>query len=198
LFAGLDEVDWASMEHAYGPAVEVPDLIRGLVSADPRVREVALDGMYGAVHHQGDVYECTLAVIPFLLEAAGSEAPGRAGVLRLLASIGGEEGNEDGHGKVTPGSRYAYARDGVAVGHSLYVRLLADDDPEVRAAATLPLPASRHQAADTLAALRERWPVEDDPDVRAALLAAAGRLCRRPGWVSGLDVMATARWLAGV
>ncbi len=53
MFAGgIDEVDWASMEHAYGPADDVPGLLRGLASADPAERERALDGMYGAVHHQ--------------------------------------------------------------------------------------------------------------------------------------------------
>jgi hypothetical protein len=62
------------MRHAYGPATEVPDLLRGLVSEDPATREIALDGIYGAVHHQGDVYECTVAAIPFLLEAAAVPA----------------------------------------------------------------------------------------------------------------------------
>jgi hypothetical protein len=41
----------------------------GLISDDPAVRESPLDGKYGAMHHQGDVYECTIASIPFLLEA---------------------------------------------------------------------------------------------------------------------------------
>jgi hypothetical protein len=80
------------MEHAYGPAEEVPDLLRGLVSGDPAVRELALDGMYGAVHHQGDVYECTIVSIPFLLEAvAHPELPGRGAIVELLASIGGAD-----------------------------------------------------------------------------------------------------------
>lgn len=99
VFAGLDEIDWIAMEHAYGPAGDVPGLLRGLVSADPAVREVALDGMYGAVHHQGDVYECTVAAVPFLVRAAACPGlPGRADVLRLLASIGGAERPSPPHG----------------------------------------------------------------------------------------------------
>jgi hypothetical protein len=89
LFAGLDEIDWAGLHHAYGPATEVPVLLRSLVDPDPAVRETALDGMYGAVHHQGDVYACTLATIPFLLRIAERPGvPGRPEAVRLLASIG--------------------------------------------------------------------------------------------------------------
>jgi hypothetical protein len=65
----LDDIDWRAMEHVYGPADDVTDLLRGLISDDPAVRESALTGRYGAMHHQGDVHECTIASIPFLLEA---------------------------------------------------------------------------------------------------------------------------------
>jgi hypothetical protein len=54
MFAGLDDVDWAAMHHAHGPATDVPDLLRGLLADDAQAREIALDGLYGAVHHQAD------------------------------------------------------------------------------------------------------------------------------------------------
>jgi hypothetical protein len=88
----MEDIGWDSMEHAYGPADEVPVLIRGLVDPDPAVRERALDAMYGAVHHQGDVYDCTPATVPFLLEALTTTGvPGRDGIAGLLASIGAAE-----------------------------------------------------------------------------------------------------------
>ena len=65
LFTGLDEIVWAGMHHAYGSAVEVPGLLRRLIDPDPAVRERALDYMYGVVHHQENVYPCTLATIRF-------------------------------------------------------------------------------------------------------------------------------------
>ncbi|MDN0196510.1 HEAT repeat domain-containing protein [Streptomyces sp. S.PNR 29] len=90
MFTGIDEVDWASMRHAYGSAEDVPGLLRGLASAERAEREIALDGMYGAVHHQGDVYDSTLACIPFLLTLiAREEVPDRDGIVELLVSIGG-------------------------------------------------------------------------------------------------------------
>ncbi len=92
MFIGIDEVDWASMEHAYGSAEDVPMLLRGLLSELPDERERALDGMYGAVHHQGDVYDSTLACIPFLFDVIGQAGlPDRGSVVELLASIGGTD-----------------------------------------------------------------------------------------------------------
>jgi hypothetical protein len=63
IFAGLDGLPWHDMSHAYGPAGEVPELLRGPADPDPAVRETALDAMYGGVHHQGDVYDCTLTAL---------------------------------------------------------------------------------------------------------------------------------------
>jgi hypothetical protein len=45
VFTGIDEVDWASLRHAYGSAEDVPPLLRGLASADAVERETALDGL---------------------------------------------------------------------------------------------------------------------------------------------------------
>jgi hypothetical protein len=33
VFAGLDEVRWGEMDHAYGPAVEIPDLLQAELAA---------------------------------------------------------------------------------------------------------------------------------------------------------------------
>lgn len=46
LLDGLDEVDWGSLHHAYGPATDVPGLLRALVdpaSAGLDLRRAAKD-----------------------------------------------------------------------------------------------------------------------------------------------------------
>jgi hypothetical protein len=89
MFDELFEVDWASTSHAYGPAEEVPGLLLALRSADEAQREKALSRFYSAVHHQGDVYPCTTASLPFLFELAEDAAtPGRGEIVELLVSIG--------------------------------------------------------------------------------------------------------------
>src|SRR6185436_9851956 len=77
-----------SLRHAYGSAEGVPGWVRGLVDSDPAVREESLDAMYGAVHHQGDIYDSTVAAVPYLIEALTTPGlPGRDGIAKLLASI---------------------------------------------------------------------------------------------------------------
>ena len=91
MFDGLHAIDWASMEHAYGSAEEVPGLLWALRSPDAEERHTALDRFYSAVHHQGSVYPPTAASLPFLLELAADHAtPDRAAVVELVVSIGRE------------------------------------------------------------------------------------------------------------
>lgn len=185
MFAGIDEVDWASMEHAYGPADDVPGLLRGLASADPTEREGALDGMYGAVHHQGDVYACTLACIPFLFELVAD--PGiqdRGSIVELLTSIGGIDLDEDDEEEldeeeIEGAANYAMAATAVTAGAGVFFELISDEDPGVRLAAPLALATLHGHPVRVLALLRERLPVEPDEEVRLALVEAAGRVALR-------------------
>ncbi|HZX97286.1 MAG TPA: hypothetical protein VFE90_22415, partial [Myxococcales bacterium] len=87
----LDGVDWSSMGHAYGPADDVPVWLQEMGSPDLEVREKAFGNFYSAAHHQGDVYPCTAASLPFLFALADDPAtPDRASVVALLLSIGRE------------------------------------------------------------------------------------------------------------
>ena len=186
VFAGLDEIDWHAMKHAYGPADDVPGLLRGLISPDPAVRETALDGMEGAVHHQGDVYDCTLASIPFLLEAAVRPGlDGRGEILGLLASIGGAEWDE-------PAGRsglYRRATEAVAAACPTFLELLADPDPAVRRAVGKALLVCHDNTARVVAAVERRIEVEPELDVRIALVAALGTIGKRAkaGALTGVE-----------
>ncbi|WP_105969355.1 PBS lyase [Streptomyces geranii] len=168
MFRGIDEVDWASMRHAYGSAEDVPGLLRGLASADPGERESALDGMYGSVHHQGAVYDSTLACVPFLLALAAREEVGdRGGIVELLLSIG-EAG----------GTRSAQAREAVRAGAEVFAELAGDRDTAVRRAAPTALVRFLDEPARVLAVLRQRVTVERDDSVLLALAESLGLFAR--------------------
>lgn len=194
MFAGIDEVDWASMEHAYGPADDVPALLRGLASADPSEREAALDGMYGAVHHQGDVYACTLACIPFLFELVVDPlVPDRGGIVELLTSIGGIDIDEEDINEAEASdeddaegaANYAMAAAAVSAGAGVFFALMADEDPGVRVSAPLALATLHGSPARVLTLLCERLTLEPDDEVRLALVEAAGRVALRHGPLAG-------------
>jgi hypothetical protein len=80
---GLDEVAWDRLNHAYGPGVDVPGLLRGVVEGDAD----ALGDLRTTIWHQGTVYEATAYAVPFLIEVLDAPGSDKAGVLRLLSAI---------------------------------------------------------------------------------------------------------------
>ncbi|MFE7899260.1 HEAT repeat domain-containing protein [Streptomyces sp. NPDC057424] len=172
MFRGIDEVDWASLRHANGSAEDVPGLLRGLASADPSERQTALDGMYGAVHHQGDVYDSTLACVPFLLAlAAREEVRDRAEVLELLVSIGDIGDARD--------DLAASVRAALRAHSDVFVRLAGDADAGVRRMVPGALVRFLDRPARVLALVRERITVERDDRVLLALAESLGLFARR-------------------
>ncbi|NJP44563.1 HEAT repeat domain-containing protein [Actinacidiphila epipremni] len=213
-FDGIGDVDWGALEHAYGSAEEVPALLVGLASEDAAERETALDGMYGAVHHQGDVYDSTLACVPFLFRIVRS--PGvadRADVLGLLASIGGADlehwardverwrradesgravgaGDRAGVGEEGDAGADARAREAVRAGRDCFAGLLDDPaDARLRGMAARAVVAFGDDGEEALRLLRGRLAVEPDPAVAASLVESLDALAvRHP--VVGPEVVA--------
>jgi len=88
VLAGLDEIDWAELKHAYGPAGDVPGLIRALASTEPDERERAQYALYGNVFHQGSRYEATGVAVPFLARlAVDPQVPQRDEIVLMLAAM---------------------------------------------------------------------------------------------------------------
>ncbi|MFF0772241.1 hypothetical protein ACFYUK_25370 [Nonomuraea wenchangensis] len=65
---GLDDVSWGDLEHAHGPADDIPGLLRELADGTEEWDEV-LDELFGDdLLHQGDCYEATAPALPFLTQ----------------------------------------------------------------------------------------------------------------------------------
>ncbi|MFE4664339.1 HEAT repeat domain-containing protein [Streptomyces sp. NPDC056716] len=201
MFTGIDDIDWASLRHAYGTARDVPGLLRGLASEDPAERETALDGMYGAVHHQGSVYDSTLACVPFLLTLAARETgQDRAGIVELLVSIGGgadDSGDTDdanGAAAVSGPAEELHARahDAVRAGAPVFARLAGDADAGVRRVVPRAVVGFLDEPARVLALLRDRIEREREDQVLIALAEGLGMFARRHPAYSGpaLDILA--------
>jgi hypothetical protein len=111
-----------------------------MASPDPEVREQAFSDFYSAAHHQGDVYPCTAASLPFLFEMADDPAtPDRAAIVELLLSIG-REAVERGDGLYfTPdGTESTAGADSTALMREraeAFVAYASDPDPRIRQAA---------------------------------------------------------------
>ncbi|MET9232637.1 hypothetical protein [Lentzea sp. NPDC003310] len=207
---GLDEIDWAALEHAYGAAEDVPDQLRALVSADDTERSDALGELFGNIYHQGTIYEATAYAVPFLLEAlTAPECEEQPHLLFLLASIvvGYDEmwlpgGLPIAEHRATAANEPAdedYAKnwvrayDAVRAGVPLF-RALLTSEPQVRCLAAYALAWFPEEAADSLRALA---PITADPDeaVAATASVAMGLLGGRPAFD---DTRPLARWGAAV
>ena len=70
MLAGLEMVDWAALDHAYGPADDLPQVIRAAASTDEEQAEAAVDELFSSVFHQGTVYSASVTVVPFVAELA--------------------------------------------------------------------------------------------------------------------------------
>src|SRR5215471_2299857 len=88
LLEKLDDVKWVELTHAYGPAGDVPGLIRDLSSHDPRDRQQAMHALYGNIWHQGTVYQASAHAVPFLAELLRSDdVPDKDEILLLLRAL---------------------------------------------------------------------------------------------------------------
>ncbi|MFF3302018.1 hypothetical protein [Streptomyces sp. NPDC002908] len=181
----VDTIDWSSMSHAYGAAVDVPVWLRGMASTDGEVRRKALDDYYGAAHHQGDVYPCTVASLPFLFALADDPTAGdRASVVGLLLSIGRESvGCDDGGIRFAPDGTISTAcTDGAVMMRdrsAAFVAYAADADPPVRRAAIPGLGLFLDDADRAVDAVRSRLPAEPGTVERLLVIETMAGLALR-------------------
>ncbi len=88
MLAGLDEIPWSTLKHAYGDAGDMPDLIRAVTSSDPDERAVAQDMLGMGAFHQGSLYSCTPFVVRFLLQIVQErDAPDKPWILQYVSRV---------------------------------------------------------------------------------------------------------------
>ncbi len=189
MLTSLDSVPWATLEHAYGPAVDVPDWLRGAASADEQVALEALDQLEAAVFHQGSWDTTTAKVVPFLVELVGASVRCTASIADLLARMSGghEDDGYNGHDPwvftSTPGPpTYPEAittLDAIDAGRREFVGQLGTEDPHLRASVGYLLGGMRFNA-NTCAALQRALTTENETFVQASLALAVGKLGQVP------------------
>jgi hypothetical protein len=165
---GLDQVDWAALEHAHGRATDVPVLLRAAGCDDPHARDLAFELLSETIWHQGTVYPATAPAVPFLyrlLEA--DEARDKTRVALLLATIAdGQTGADED---------LAATRRAVAGRLDLLYPYLRDREWGVRHAVARTIGRYPEVVVRLLPDLEAAYRREPDKHVRLALAWAVGQ-----------------------
>jgi hypothetical protein len=69
----MSTTDWKALEHAYGPASNMPELLANAEKASPpkNYEEEPWFTLWSSLYHQGDVYTASYAAVPILVGIAG-------------------------------------------------------------------------------------------------------------------------------
>jgi hypothetical protein len=102
ILSGLESIPWHKLEHAYGPATDVPHLLRVLASSDGELRDKAWYTLHGNLWHQGTIYEATAYAVPFFIRLIeGQSVPEKYRILLYLALLFNGRSYWDVHKELT-------------------------------------------------------------------------------------------------
>lgn len=101
----LSGAEWEELRHAYGPASDIPPLLRDLAELPPcdSAETEPYFTLWSSLCHQGDVYSASYAALPHLAMVCGKN-PGQAHWSILQLAIAIELSRLDGYGPAVPDS----------------------------------------------------------------------------------------------
>lgn len=186
----LDSVDWAAVEHAYGPAAEVPALVRDLTSKKAPERRKALATLGETINHQGTITPAAVAAAPFLVEIAlAADTKDRGPLLAFLANlaVGGDhiryvttgyETRDAAFEQAPADFPYKVIHLAIDAAAAPVAKLLDHKEAATRVGAAMLLAFLARHADASAAALRARLATETDDVAAASELLALGILDR--------------------
>ncbi|SCO90321.1 uncharacterized protein FRV6_14449 [Fusarium oxysporum] len=196
--AGLDSIDWSQFSHAYGPADNVPRLLKDLQSTDPKVYKTAFDKCWSNIYHQGSRYSASVEAVPFLYALIDSPATkDHESLLYLIVSLAIDHPDwaipngiaiqnwEKGIAEIEKPEYRDRATQGfkayqtVEQGLSSIVRFLDEDSASMRANAAHALAFFPLQSAASRVALLDLLSRETNNNVSATIILALAVLFAR-------------------
>ncbi len=182
--AGLDDVPWKSLTHAYGPAEDTPHLLRRLAEGD--ADEETWGELFASLTHQGTVYAASAAAAPFLIAltqvATGEDLHALLDMLEPIAA-----GASDEEPVAERCKRAAEA------GLARYVELLAHGNPTVRSLAAKLVARFPQRAKEWRAPLEGAIDRERDAAARVELITSYDAIVERDDLVAHERLRALAR-----
>jgi hypothetical protein len=173
---GLDNIDWATVEHYKGPATDVPKLLRDLLSNEKKIQSIAIMELFGKIWRHGTVYEATSKVVPFLYEILENPSCSeRFSVVWLLGAIANgrsyhQEHNPEKKDEVEKEMIWVKdARSAILKGVKTVLGLLGEKDKDLRLPVVLLLASLPEEAEQITPILSSMLSTEKNVEARAGL-----------------------------
>lgn len=183
--AGIADIPWPDLTHAYGPATDLPPLFPALLNAHHDRHEETWEEFWNLVMHQGTLYPATVAVIPLFIGWLDQPEVNVQGALWgfLTAAVTGNfqrEEREDDFYTSYYGAAYGEivqrVRQAVLAGLPKYIDMAQSQDETNRKAAYTLLAELPEAIPTTLPLLGERLQHEVSAELWGHLLKMHSRL----------------------
>ncbi len=189
----LFEINWSSLEHAYGSAENVPNLLIDLQSKDSEIRKHAYHELFGNIWHQGTVYSATAFAVPFLFELLDSPiTQDKDMLICLLASIASGSGyyqvhqpifkkwdsNVDKHENeiIQEESNVNAVRKAISPRFDTLLEHLSSKDSEIRLSIADATIYYREHSEKSISKLKEALKIETDEEVTEVIEESLSQL----------------------
>lgn len=178
MLEGLDKINWAKHKGAYHLKEKLPAYIRDLASDDFETREKAFDNVIEEINHQGSIYDATPYVVPFLIELLSIDSVQEKErllyqIFHLLNCCNDYLIHTRGIGEPSIQNCFLTYQN-LAEGVETFITCLDHPALEVRLSAVLTLSELKTQITRTRKALRKRYCIESDLELRAVFLVKLG------------------------
>ncbi|MBM82410.1 MAG: hypothetical protein CMJ78_17740 [Planctomycetaceae bacterium] len=173
----ISNVDWNSLEHAYGDAADTADHLRSLMDDNLEKRDAALEELFGSILHQGSTYDATVPAISILIEIAKARILGTEESLIFLSealnsTCDWDEWTEEELEYIQDKRIF----DTLTANRDLFFECLNDDNQKLRNLAANCLRFLPDDRGEVTNALRQRFDAEMDLTNRVTMVRAVVEL----------------------
>ena len=179
MFEGLDQVNWRLYRSAYGWDYSIPEMLQWLFEiSDEKQLLGAFHELFNAINHQGDIYDVTAAVVPFLIQLLDNPKYIRRNwiVSSLNELVRSCNVNIQGRTYLIALENEFATLKSIERGIPVYLRLLHDSDDNIRVLTAQLLISLHRQTPIVRLHLWCAAQIENNPFIRAWMVYAVGTL----------------------
>lgn len=189
MLKGLDQVNWHQLQHAYGPADDIPELISSLTVKGRKIRKRTLEKLYSTIYCQGMIYQASAYAVPFIIGLLKEKSvPHKVEIVMLLEALATGNSSQNHYSdeqkqdltlqlKIEKEKFWAdRTHEAIREGIDTYLYLLKHKNTRVRMSVISLLAWIQLDASLVIPPLQSLFQQETDQCVKACIILTLGRL----------------------